>query len=229
MCLLHIGRVSDMNSSLLITFLLGLAGVVVIWMGVATLSLGAVTVGRDYVFTAPGVSRLGPRRGRRIMETPFTYQGLQVPLQRVLTPDRPTLLVFLANLGRDEQVCETLIPSLLQFVRFSEEGIKVVVFCTSASERIAQLVAADSNITVVALTDERLTTALGLFLQVKDFKPLSRPFLQLLSQPDSCHVAQTHEAHGVATAVCGSKRLVEVRRICCYAPFATPSGGNAGT
>jgi len=68
-----------------------------------------------------------------------------------------------------------------------------------------------------------------LFLQVKDFKPLSRPFLQLLSQPDSCHVAQTHEAHGVATAVCGSKRLVEVRRICCYAPFATPSGGNAGT
>jgi len=62
-----------------------------------------------------------------------------------------------------------------------------------------------------------------LFLQVKDFKPLSRPFLQLLSQPDSCHVAQTHEAHGVATAVCGSKRLVEVRRICCYAPFATPS------
>lgn len=161
MCLLHIGRVSDMNSSLLITFLLGLAGVVVIWMGVAALSLGAVTVGRDYVFTAPGVSRLGPRRGRRIMETPFTYQGLQVPLQRVLTPDRPTLLVFLANLGRDEQVCETLIPSLLQFVRFSEEGIKVVVFCTSASERIAQLVAADSNITVVALTDERLTTALG--------------------------------------------------------------------
>jgi len=70
---------------------------------------------------------------------------------------------------------------------------------------------------------------LWLFLQVKDFKPLSRPFLQLLSQPDSCYVAQTHEAHGVATAVCGSKRLVEVRRICCYAPFATPSGGNAGT
>ena len=68
-----------------------------------------------------------------------------------------------------------------------------------------------------------------LFLQVKDFKPLSRPFLQLLSQPDSCHVAQTHEAHGVATAVCGSKRLVDVRRICCYAPFATPSAGNAGT
>jgi len=71
--------------------------------------------------------------------------------------------------------------------------------------------------------------SLMLFLQVKDFKPLSRPFLQLLSQPDSCYVAQTHEAHGVATAVCGSKRLVEVRRICCYAPFATPSGGNAGT
>jgi len=75
----------------------------------------------------------------------------------------------------------------------------------------------------------RTLDRLELFLQVKDFKPLSRPFLQLLSQPDSCHVAQTHEAHGVATAVCGSKRLVEVRRICCYAPFATPSGGNAGT
>jgi len=91
----------------------------------------------------------------------------------------------------------------------------------------------NAAVCVAELTGQRSNVmyelGLALFLQVKDFKPLSRPFLQLLSQPDSCHVAQTHEAHGVATAVCGSKRLVEVRRICCYAPFATPSGGNAGT
>jgi len=84
-------------------------------------------------------------------------------------------------------------------------------------------------LTTEGVTEWLASQADALFLQVKDFKPLSRPFLQLLSQPDSCRVAQTHEAHGVATAVCGSKRLVDVRRICCYAPFATPSGGNAGT
>ncbi len=33
-----------------------------------------------------------------------------------------------------------------------------------------------------------------LFLQVKDFKPLSRAFLQLLSRPNAYRVAQTHEA-----------------------------------
>jgi len=31
--------------------------------------------------------------------------------------------------------------------------------------------------------------------------------LQLLSQSDSCHVARTHEAHGVATALCGRDGL----------------------
>jgi len=38
-----------------------------------------------------------------------------------------------------------------------------------------------------------------LFLQVKDFKSLSRAFLQLLSQTNGCYVARKHEAHGVAT------------------------------
>jgi len=71
--------------------------------------------------------------------------------------------------------------------------------------------------------------ALTLFLQVKDFKPLSRAFLQLLSRTNAYRVAQTHEAYSEATAVCGSKGLVEARRLCRYAPFATPSGGNAGT
>ncbi len=70
---------------------------------------------------------------------------------------------------------------------------------------------------------------LVLFLQVKDFKPLSRAFLQLLSRTNAYRVAQTHDAYSEATAVCGSKGLVEARRICRYAPFATLSGGNAGT
>ena len=75
----------------------------------------------------------------------------------------------------------------------------------------------------------RIAGPLRLFLQVKDFKPLSRAFLQLLSRTNAYRVAQTHEAYSEATAVCESKGLVEARRICRYAPFATPSGGNAGT
>jgi len=38
------------------------------------------------------------------------------------------------------------------------------------------------------------TFTLTLFLQVKDFKPLSRAFLQLLSRTNTYHIAQTHEA-----------------------------------
>jgi len=52
------------------------------------------------------------------------------------------------------------------------------------------------------------THGLALFLQVKDFKPLSRAFLQLLSKHDSCYVVRTHEAHGVATGLCGRDGLV---------------------
>jgi len=106
-----------------------------------------------------------------------------------------------------------------------EQALAQNAHLTRLVEDLSTLARADSG----AVNLARAPVDLSLFLQVKDFKPLSRPFLQLLSQPDSCHVAQTHEAHGVATAVCGSKRLVDVRRICCYAPFATPSGGNAGT
>ncbi len=70
---------------------------------------------------------------------------------------------------------------------------------------------------------------LGLFLQVKDFKPLSRVFLQLLGQTSAYRVAQTHGAHGEATALCGSNERVEALRTCRYAPFATLSDGNVGT
>jgi len=68
-----------------------------------------------------------------------------------------------------------------------------------------------------------------LFLQVKDFKPLSRVFLQLLGQTSAYRVAQTHGAHGEATALCGSNERVEALRTCRYAPFATLSDGNVGT
>jgi len=70
---------------------------------------------------------------------------------------------------------------------------------------------------------------LELFLQVKDFKPLSRVFLQLLGQTSAYRVAQTHGAHGEATALCGSNERVEALRTCRYAPFATLSDGNVGT
>jgi len=56
--------------------------------------------------------------------------------------------------------------------------------------------------------NKRTALASGLFLQVKDFKPLSRAFLQLLSKHDSCYVVRTHEAHGVATGLCGRDGLV---------------------
>ena len=72
-------------------------------------------------------------------------------------------------------------------------------------------------------------TNLGLFLQVKDFKPLSRVFLQLLGQTSAYRVAQTHGAHSEATALCGSNERVEALRTCRYAPFATLSDGNVGT
>jgi len=129
---------------------------------VASLALGA-TIGRDYVFTAPGVSRIGPRVGQRLPSISFAHQGHAVSLGDFLSPDRATFLAFLGSLGRDvdeAHVREILIPDILRVVRLAGGSIKLVVFCLEPCQRMSELLDAKANINVVVLANDDLTTEL---------------------------------------------------------------------
>lgn len=149
---------------MIVTALLCLTGAAIACIVVASLALGA-RLGRAYVFTAPGVSRLGPRVGRRIAATKFVYQGTKVPLRRVLSPDHLTLLIFLGGLGGDtsqQAVMERILLALLRFVRLADDNIEVLVFCTAAVGEIDRLLGAASHFKTITIPNDDMTTTLGI-------------------------------------------------------------------
>jgi len=148
-----------MGASMSISILLGITWIAVLGLGGAGLAL-ALQLGQDYVFTAPGVSRQGPRTGRRLPRTAFIYRGTRVRLRDVLASDRPTLLLFLGPFGRDTRTKQKLLPDLLQFVQSAEDSIKVLVFCTDACDHVGQQLNEERSIDVIPLPDDRLMTRL---------------------------------------------------------------------
>ncbi len=150
-----------MNDTVIVSLLLGIAWVVIICVSTASIALAAL-IGREYVLTAPGVSRIGPRIGRRLAPAQFKYQGAKISLRDVLSQDYPTLLIFLGSMGRDRRVVETLVPALQQFSAFSNSALKFVIFCTTASDQIADSLRSDESFEVVELADDYITTRLGI-------------------------------------------------------------------
>lgn len=151
-----------MDASLLTTGFLALAWGVTLCIVIASLAFGAMRIGHSYVFTAPGVSRLGPPIGQRVPTLHFVHQGRRVSLRQVLAPDRPTLLVFLGALGEQEMVRNTALSGLQQFMQLASGSLHVVVFCTTATEHIEQALAAVGPVDVIALPDDRLMAKLAL-------------------------------------------------------------------
>ncbi len=143
---------------------MGFTWVAVVCLGVATLALAAA-MGHDYAFTAPGISRMGPRLGRRIPATTFTYRGELLSLRRMSVRDRPTLLVFVDGLAKDADkphVKDILIPDLLRFARLFAGRVRLVVFCTEPCTKIEHMLQTDDSVTVVGLPNDDLTNKLAI-------------------------------------------------------------------
>ncbi len=170
---------------------------------------------REYIAVACRVASITDFGDLPVFESATAYPMIFIG-QKGTGSSEPTLLTEVESL-------EPPYPDVLAITRQSGSFLPV----TALNGADWALISADTAALVHKL--KAAGKPLVLFLQVKDFKPLSRAFLQLLSRTNAYRVAQTHDAYSEATAVCGSKGLVEARRICRYAPFATLSGGNAGT
>jgi hypothetical protein len=130
-----------MSDETLISATLVLGWLVVVAMGTAELALAA-QVGREYVFSAPGISRTGPRLGQRVTSLRFAHAGGRSSLRRFIAKNRETVLVFMDGIGKDvdsPHVKDVLIPDLLKFAELCGENVRMIVFCSEPCTRIAQL------------------------------------------------------------------------------------------
>lgn len=145
--------------------LLGFGWVVATCLGVASAAM-AYDIGHQYVFTAPGVSRTGPRVGRRLASLTFDAQGSHLSalsLRTILSSAHPTLLIFLGSLAEDAdnpQVDKTL-HDLERFAVRVKGNIDLVIFCDAAHDTIRRAVGEDADCPVIALSDDRLPRKLG--------------------------------------------------------------------
>ncbi len=152
-----------MNTGLLVWVVMGLAWVMVAGTWVASLAL-ASTVGRDYVFTARGVSRIGPPVGRRLASTAVVHEGEKARLQQFAPSHQLSLLAFLGHIEAqldEPRMRDVLLPDLQRFATLFEDTITIFVFCNGPCERLKQLFAPHTNVNVVALEDDQLATTLG--------------------------------------------------------------------
>ena len=151
-----------MDAALVTTVSLAIAWVVTFCIVILSLAFGAMRVGHSYVFTAPGVSRLGPRIGQRIPTFRFLHRGQRVSLRQILAPNRPTLLVFLGAFGEQVIVRNTALSGLQRFVQMASNSLHTVVFCSAGTEHVEQALAGVGPVDVITLPDDRLSTKLGL-------------------------------------------------------------------
>ena len=153
-----------MGGNLILDGMMGLAWIVAFAMVIASLALGA-KLGREYAYTAPGVSRMGPRIGRRIASTTFPAGDKTLALRDILSSEHSTLLAFLGTLGRDvdmPHMKDTLIPDLLRLATLAGERPRIVTFCASPCTELEQILTKDSRAQVFVLPDDhRMEISLG--------------------------------------------------------------------
>lgn len=151
-----------MNENIIVSALIVVAWALVVFMAIASLALGATALGREYVFTAPGVSRMGPRVNQRIASVRFMHQGIQTPLQHLLSSLHPTLLVFSGGIGQETRVRDAFISGILEFASFFDGGLKVCVFCTSGCDWLESIAGNGNEFEIIPLEDDFLITALAI-------------------------------------------------------------------
>ncbi len=157
-------RVGDMDAHAIVSGLSILAWIAAIGIGVVSLAL-VYLLGQTYAFTAPGVSRMGPRIGRSLAPMVITYRGEELPLARLIQPARFTALIFLGALGRDaaeEHISHTLASDLRRFAALSQDTLQFIVFCTEGCERLEELWGRHDYLRVINVQDDRLVRRLAI-------------------------------------------------------------------
>jgi len=146
-----------MTATTQISILLGLAWIIVAVIGIASLVL-AYAVGHEYVLTAVGVSRLGPGIGRRLAAPVFAHQGEKQSLRQLVSPDCPTLLLFLGSFSANfsqPRISEVLAPALKEFTALSVGAIRLLIFCIEPGEAVEQFLGREEEQMVIALPADR--------------------------------------------------------------------------
>ncbi len=148
-----------MNSNIIFSAGIGLAWVVIVLIGVASVAL-AYGVGHQYVFTASGVSRIGPPIGRQLASLVFAYQGVNLPLSDLLSTEQPTLLVFLDKLAADSRVNQELVPALKALSR-AGNIVSIILFCRYPCSSVISGLDDNTNVRIMSLVDDQLMVKLG--------------------------------------------------------------------
>lgn len=200
-----------MNSNFVISAILGLGWLFAILMGIALLAM-ANFVGSQYAYTQLGVTRTGPKLGKRLGSTTFAYQGTKKSLKDVASKKKWTLFTFLDT----SPVSDNLIPDLLGLASFAQGDIEFVVFCHKVSERLSGVSDANTQVKIIELGEIAgdLETKLG--IRVLPFALLVNQETELIAKglinhtPHLCvlihnakaRVGAREELAGVSATIC---------------------------
>ncbi len=147
-----------MNANFFINLALVLGWLLVAFIAVALFAM-AQFIGSQYAFTHLGVSRMGPRLGKRLGSTKFTHRREKIPLKKLATGDQWTLFVFLDA----SPLSFKLIPDLVEFASFVTDKFSFIIFYQGALGNLESLLNY-SYFKVFEMTqaDHDLSTRLGI-------------------------------------------------------------------
>lgn len=167
-----------MNGHILITISLGLGWLLAAGMGVAILAM-AGHIGNRYVFSAEGVTRIGPRIGQEIGPVKFTHRNGQASLSEVISPKKPTVIVFLNARSR---LTTPIVADLFQIAKYTANDFQFVALCRGPCETIEGMVESRSNVQIFALNDSDTNLSTELGLRVAPYGLLVDPHGRLIAK-----------------------------------------------
>jgi hypothetical protein len=103
-----------------VLLVLGWISAILIGLGIAAM---AYHVGNGYAFTAPGVSRMGPKPGRYLGDLPITLDGNSITISQLTSNYPYTLLLFFDVYGNNTI---DLLRGLVQFSSLAENSCHIV-------------------------------------------------------------------------------------------------------
>lgn len=119
-----------------ISFMLGLAWMIAVVLGFAIFAM-ANHIGSKYVFTAVGVSRTGPKIGRKVPNISFSNNGEVYFLRKIVGDgEYPKLVLFLPHIMDG---FESLFTDLSHLVTVSNADFHFLLFTVSKTNQLSNI------------------------------------------------------------------------------------------